>query len=445
MVRALGDSTKRRRRAAQDALRKAMAAYRNRDAARAAELFEQVLGDDPDCVDALYLLGTLRAEGGDLAAAERLLERAGRLQPDSPYIQTNLANVFLMQGRSERAAPALQRALALKPDLVEAHINLGLLLRRFGRSEEAERHLRAACARRPDWPQIAVNLSLCLVDLDRRREAVDLLRETLARHPGFAPACEMLGLQLGHLGESEEALHHLERYLELAGPEAEAGEAGLMLARLRGGALPERYPVAPLLANYERKAANWDLDVERPGNEFLGPRHVRSWLQAHVRLPGALRIVDLGCGTGLSGPDLRPLASRLVGVDLSQHMLDRARDRQCYDELVRADLVEFLSSRPAAFDLAVASGVFILIGDLAGLLAALHEALGIDGRAVFTAYRAERADIEVRHNLHFAHHPDYLQRAAAAAGFGVESLADCVHEYEHGQPQPGLLVVLRRR
>lgn len=118
MVRALGDSTKRRRRAAQDALRKAMAAYRNRDAARAAELFEQVLGDDPDCVDALYLLGTLRAEGGDLAAAERLLERAGRLQPDSPYIQTNLANVFLMQGRSERAAPALQRALALKPDLV---------------------------------------------------------------------------------------------------------------------------------------------------------------------------------------------------------------------------------------------------------------------------------------------------------------------------------------
>ena len=135
---------------------------------------------------------------------------------------------------------------------------------------------------------------------------------------------------------------------------------------------------------------------------------------------------------------------RLAGVDLSPAMLEQARAKHCYDELVCSDLVEFLAARPAAFDLAVASGVFILIGDLSGLFAALHAAMAAGGRVVFTAYRGEKAEIEVRHNLHFAHHPDYLVRVAGLAGFRVESIIDCVHEYENGLPQGGLLVGLRR-
>ena len=40
---------------------------------------------------------------------------------------------------------------------------------------------------------------------------------------------------------------------------------------------------------------------------------------------GELEIVDAGCGTGLLAPHLRPYARRLVGVDLSPKMLEKAR------------------------------------------------------------------------------------------------------------------------
>src|SRR6185503_17156267 len=40
--------------------------------------------------------------------------------------------------------------------------------------------------------------------------------------------------------------------------------------------------------------------------------------------PAPLDILDLGCGTGLCGPLLRPIARRLTGVDLSPNMLAKA-------------------------------------------------------------------------------------------------------------------------
>jgi predicted TPR repeat methyltransferase len=51
--------------------------------------------------------------------------------------------------------------------------------------------------------------------------------------------------------------------------------------------------------------------------------------------------VDLGCGTGLMGPLLRSHVSVLEGVDLSTAMVEKARERGCYD---RCGLVAFVAS-----------------------------------------------------------------------------------------------------
>ena len=59
------------------------------------------------------------------------------------------------------------------------------------------------------------------------------------------------------------------------------------------------------------------------------------------------RCVDLGCGTGLMGPLLRPHTGCLCGVDLSQGMVQKARERGCYDELDVGELVEYLSAATA--------------------------------------------------------------------------------------------------
>src|SRR5690606_29734993 len=79
---------------------------------------------------------------------------------------------------------------------------------------------------------------------------------------------------------------------------------------------------------------------------------------------GELNVLDLGCGTGLTGAAFRAVAGRLVGVDLSPRMLGYAQQRGVYDELQQCDLVEFLQSTDERFDLIVAADVLIYLGDL---------------------------------------------------------------------------------
>jgi ubiquinone/menaquinone biosynthesis C-methylase UbiE len=49
-----------------------------------------------------------------------------------------------------------------------------------------------------------------------------------------------------------------------------------------------------------------------------------------------LKVIDLGSGTGLCGALIRKLIPDIdiYGVDLSQRMLEKAVERQCYDGLI---------------------------------------------------------------------------------------------------------------
>src|SRR5690606_37696389 len=67
-----------------------------------------------------------------------------------------------------------------------------------------------------------------------------------------------------------------------------------------------------------------------------------------------LDVLDLGCGTGLCAPLLRPAARRLVGVDLSGRMLERAAQQGDYDELVCAEATQVLRASPDSQDVVVA-------------------------------------------------------------------------------------------
>lgn len=80
---------------------------------------------------------------------------------------------------------------------------------------------------------------------------------------------------------------------------------------------------------------------------------LRPALDLLAQVPGDLPAgpaFDLGCGAGAVGPALRARlgARRLVGVDGSPAMLDRARQVGAYDDLVGADLSGWTPPGPAA-------------------------------------------------------------------------------------------------
>merc|ERR1719309_379511 len=69
-----------------------------------------------------------------------------------------------------------------------------------------------------------------------------------------------------------------------------------------------------------------------------------------------LKIVDLGCGDGAVGEALRAKGfSNLAGLDISQGMLDLAKERGIYGSLQKADLSQDLPLEDESFDCAGSS------------------------------------------------------------------------------------------
>jgi len=158
---------------------------------------------------------------------------------------------------------------------------------------------------------------------------------------------------------------------------------------------------------------------------------------------GKLDILDLGCGTGLFGPQLRPLARTLTGIDLSSNMLKKAEQRQLYDQLICGDIAEFLEAQSQAFDLAVAADVFVYIGDLSRVFRGVRGALRDGGLFGFSVESTDEADFVLRTTLRYAHSVPYLEKLARDHRFVLERVEARVIRQEHEVDVNGYLAVMR--
>jgi predicted TPR repeat methyltransferase len=153
--------------------------------------------------------------------------------------------------------------------------------------------------------------------------------------------------------------------------------------------------------------------------------------------------MDAGCGTGLAAPVLKPFAARLDGVDLSPAMVERAAERQLYDELVVGELVGTLAARAGHYDLVVAADVLVYLGDLEPVMRAARAALKPGGAFAFTVEKADGIESYVLGpKQRYAHAAEYVDGTAALAGFTVALMEDAVTRRDAGHDVPGLVVVL---
>lgn len=131
-----------------------------------------------------------------------------------------------------------------------------------------------------------------------------------------------------------------------------------------------------------------------------------------------LRVLDIGCGTGLLGPTLRSRAAYLEGVDLCESMLNQARATGNYDSLYLADALEHLSQNQGNFDLIAAVGTFHYFGDLSGVLRASMEALRPHGLLVFTLASGPLMGEGYYHQPegYFTHAPQYVMQQLGEMG-----------------------------
>ncbi|MBN9242677.1 MAG: class I SAM-dependent methyltransferase [Mesorhizobium sp.] len=135
-------------------------------------------------------------------------------------------------------------------------------------------------------------------------------------------------------------------------------------------------------AAYAAWAATYDSETAELG--YLLPFLIPAWVARYVQ-PGDGPLLDAGCGTGLSGPQLKALGyGNIAGLDLSEEMLTIAAGRDSYAELKQATLGERLPWPDGHFRAFFSTGVFTMGHAPAAGLRDLVRITRRGGHAVFT-------------------------------------------------------------
>lgn len=195
--------------------------------------------------------------------------------------------------------------------------------------------------------------------------------------------------------------------------------------------------------------------------------------------------LDAGCGTGLSGPYLRPLVDgALVGVDLSPKMAEMAAElvvddgttpdgmRRCTEtarqglggldrlynggiftgdllDLQNAqimdcfgfDLSSFPSSDTNPFDLIVSADVLCYFGDMSKVLQVFADRLQVGGDLIFSTETMKAGDYNwvMLESERYAHCPSYVRRMAEGTGLTAVSQIPFTPRMEAGEKVLGTL------
>jgi predicted TPR repeat methyltransferase len=225
-------------------------------------------------------------------------------------------------------------------------------------------------------------------------------------------------------------------------PDPQARRLHAALAGVTDLPPPAQVCADAVAALFDRYAESFDQHL-RGALGYRVPELIADAVAAHVPDGRRLDVLDLGCGTGLCGALLRPVAATLRGIDLSPAMIDKARARGVYDDLLVGDLLDALRQNRCAVDLLTAADVLAYVGDLAPVLEAAAVSLRPDGLFVFTVEATDVDRFRLRKKTQrYAHSEAYLRHVTGIYGFELRTLAPTTLRLEAGAPVNGFLVVL---
>lgn len=371
------------------ALEDAIASYR-----RAREL-------SPEDADIRNNLGTALLEAGDITGATTELQYAHAIAPNDAQIACTLGSVLFEQDRLDAAEECFHRALQADPELAEAENNLGAIAQTRGDNFTAFACYQRAIGLAPEFASAHKNLASVMHLMQRTDDAIAHYREALRLQPDYAEAEYELAALLGDTRAAPPASYVAGVFDQYA-HEYDAHMTGVL-----GYGVPDklRELLAPLL-----------------------PQH-------------SLDILDLGCGTGLSGEVFNATANTLTGIDLSPKMLAKARERGIYTTLIEGDVVAQTNQLSGDFDLIVAADVFVYLGDLAPVFAAVQRVLRPDGLFAFTVEHGDGDGFTVRDAGRYVHGTDYVRRIAQHAGLRERAMTETILRKDFGREINGALWV----
>ena len=156
------------------------------------EMFEEVLRKDRTNAKAMYVLGYVYGQLGEIEYEISYYEAAIEAGYLSDQAFHNLGKAYLGADRIEMAIQSFERGLALNPDNADNHFGLGMAYRQIFEYDKAESEFLTAIELAPDVPEFRKYLGRFYEDGGELKKAEEQYREILKTAPYYEGVREYL-------------------------------------------------------------------------------------------------------------------------------------------------------------------------------------------------------------------------------------------------------------
>lgn len=190
--------------------------YTNRgDGKRGAELAEKASKIKPDAPEPYALWGRSLAVAGDLVEAAKRYEMALDHGDTRPQTFMELASVYDVSKRYDKALAVYQRYLKITPEDTDARHEMAITLLLLQRFDEAIAEIEHCLKERPGDSQLLTDHGFAYLNKGEPARAEKSLREAVDKAPKNHPAMTFLAQALAAQGRPKEALAYLDKAVEV--------------------------------------------------------------------------------------------------------------------------------------------------------------------------------------------------------------------------------------
>ncbi len=422
--------------------RRAIEALKRGKKETAHQILDELIKTGVNAPEIMALMGVVKMELQRFQEAVDFFDKALAIKPGDISALYNRARALQILGRLKEAEEAYRELTRKEPSFPHAWNNLGLIFKETGRLAEAQKALERAVTLAPDQPYFLNNLGVVSESLGRDEEALKLFSRAVSIHKDYFSARFNLGCLLFRLGRYKDAEKHLLWVLSVKEDEP---TARFLLQSLGHFKPPERAPTQYVKKTFDDWAAQFEEKLVKELH-YQTPEQLFHFLKPLI-CQGS-NILDLGCGTGLGAEFYRPFATFLAGMDCSEKMLEKARNKKIYDALYQHDIAEPWPTKNS-FHLIYSADCLCYFGQLQTVFKRVWESLSQDGIFGFSLECAPKAkESEDGYILgpsgRYAHREDYVISTLKKAGFEPLSHQKVILRKEAGKDVQGFLYAARK-
>ena len=319
---------------------------------------------------------------------------------------------YANSGEFDKAIGFYEKAISIKSNYAEAYYNLGYSFHKLGQLDRAVRSYKKVVEIKPDYAETHSNKILsviCYFSKGQVPDALDLLNILIKDSPEDALLFNMLGGCYASLGQIDMAIENYEMALTYKPNYAIPQH---MLNSLTGNTSkePPKEYVKNLFDDYAERFDDSLVGQLQYSLPFIIKELI---LKLNITKSKYKKVIDLGCGTGLAGSDLRQISENLTGIDLSENMVAKAKELDIYDSLMVGDIVEKLDSSKEKYDLFVALDVFVYIGEPTSIFNAVKRCSNKNSLFIFSIETQEDEGYSLLKSSRYAHSDSYILDVAS--------------------------------